>query len=693
MKHKKTQSMKKFLLSLFCLIVMAATAGAETYTHTFKNGELTAEGGTVILSDIEWTASSSTYIGWDSSNGRGIQLGSKKTVNPTYQLSTSAFTGCTIRSITVNSCIAANGDAKLKISAGSKTSEAYTLTTSDAAYTFDCEDTTGDICISWTATDRAYYVKSITIEYTPDASTVTVPAPEFKTPVAVYADKVKVTAETTDQSAVLYYTLDGTEPSYEDYVNDTGSTKCSKYWVMYFDLTNTTTIKVIAVKTDGDAVFKSAVAEQTYIVSRTMPYVPASSIASGSKYAIVAADSAATYYYEDKAYGYLPTKTATDVNGKYTETVECAGFTFTAAEGGYTIQDELGRYVYHTGTYKSFNYASEKPAAGAVWSVSIDADGNAAIACDGHTIYYSTKYHTYGCYPAGDITEEHLLPRLYMQREYPTYTVSPAPDSTFDKFESITVTCEEGIAATDDLKIEAEGIKTAFTVRQTDSNTLTFTAAEPLTTYNNMELNINITAGDIMLNPAGMNMPIPVPAKYGVRTIAKYALTGNAPAAKIEEVSPANGSTVEELSHFVFTFSYYAGASDDESLQPRLYAEGKEWTYALEKTIVNSDGSNIGMMQAALKTSEPLKGNGTYYLEIPTGYFTDANGRVIEGISLKYTVKNDSGEIAGVEDITAGESGRIEIFTVNGTRILDNENIESLPKGIYIIGGKKTYIR
>lgn len=683
--------MKKFLLSLFCLIFMAATVSAETYTHTFKSGELTTEGGTVTLSDIEWTASSATYIGWDSSNGRGIQLGSKNILNPTYQLSTSALTGCTIRSITVNSSIASKGDAKLTISAGSQTSEAYTLTTSDAAYTFDCEDTTGDISINWSATDRAYYVKSITIEYTPAAGTVIVPTPEFKTPAVVYADKVQVTAETTDQSAVLYYTLDGTEPSYEDYVNETGSTKCSKYWVMYFDLTKTTTIKVIAVKPDGDAVFKSAVAEKTYIVSRTMPYVPASSIASGNKYAIVAADSAATFFYEEKAYGYLPTKTATDVNGKYIETVECAGFTFTAAEGGYTIQDELGRYVYHTGTYTSFNYAAEKPAASAVWSVSIDTDGNATIACDGYTVYYSTKYETYGCYPADKVTEEHILPILYMQREYPTYTVSPVAGSTFDRLETITVTCEEGIAATDDLKIEAEGIETAFTVTQTDSKTLTFTAAEPLTTYNNTELNINITAGDIMLNPAGMNMPIPVPAKYGVRTIAKYALTGNAPAAKIEEVSPANGSTVEELSHFVFTFSYYAGASDDESLQPRLYAEGKEWTYALEKTIVNSDGSNIGMMQAALKTTEPLKGNGTYILEIPTGYYTDANGRAIEGITLKYTVKNDSGEIASIEDIIANDGNGVTIFTVDGVKIPEGK--KGLEKGIYIVNGKKIFIK
>lgn len=676
--------MKKFLLSLLCLIFMAVTAGAETYTHTFKSGELTTAGGSVTLSDIEWTASSATYIGWDNNNGRGIQLGSKNTLNPTYQLSTSALAGCTIRSITVNSSIASNGDAKLTISVGSQTSEAYTLTTSDAAYTFDCEDTTGDISINWTATDRAYYVKSITIEYTPDAGTVIVPTPEFKTPAVVYADKVKVTAETTDQSAVLYYTLDGTDPSYEDYVNETGSTKCSKYWVMYFDLTQTTTIKVIAVKTDGDVAFKSAVAEQTYIVSRTMPYVPASSIASGSKYAIVAADSAATYYYEDKAYGYLPTKTATAVNGKYIETVECAGFTFTAVDGGYTIQDELGRYVYHTEARTNFNYAAEQPAEGAVWSVDVDTDGNATIACDGYTVYYSTKYETYGCYPADKVTEEHVLPKLFMQREYPTYTVTPENNATIDKLEKIIITCEEGIAATNDLVIKAEGKSATFTIEQTDSKTLTVTPSSPITTENNMELNINITAGDIILNPEVMSMSFPVPKKYGVRKIAKYLLTGNAPAATIEKITPANGSTVEKLSYVLFRFSYFPNVSEDETRQPRLHAEGSEELIALEYTTLKEDGSgHVHMMEAALKVVEPIITNGTYILEIPTGYFIDANNKDIKGVTLKYIVKNST----GIEEVETETGMTGIIYDLQGRKV------ENLSKGIYIVNGKKVLVK
>ena len=676
--------MKKFLLSLFCLIFMAVTAGAETYTHTFKSGELTTAGGTVTLSDIEWTASAATYIGWNN-NGKGIQIGKSADVCKSYTLKTSALAECTIKSVTVNSSIANSGDAKLTIKVGDQVSEAYTIITTDEAYTFDSEDTTGEITISWETTAKAYYVSSITIEYTPDAGTVIVPTPEFKTPAVIYADKVeKVTVETEDQNAVIYYTTDGTDPSYEDYVNETGSTKCSKYWVMYFNLTETTTIKAIAVKVDGDVAFKSAIAEQTYIVSPTVPYVPANEIVSGNRYAIVAADSAATYFYEEDTYGYLPTKTATDVNGKYIATVKCAGFTLTSVDGGYTIQDELNRYVYHKETYTSFNFAAEKPAEGAIWSVKTDADGNATITCDGYTVYYSTKYKSYGCYPADKVTEEHVLPKLFMQREYPTYTVTPENNATIDKLEKIFITCEEGIAATNDIVIKAEGKSATFTIEQTDSKTLTVTPSSPITTENNMELNINITAGDIILNPEVMSMSFPVPKKYGVRKIAKYLLTGNAPAATIEKITPANGSTVEKLSYVLFRFSYFPNVSEDETRQPRLHAEGSEELIALEYTTLKEDGSgHVHMMEAALKVVEPIITNGTYILEIPTGYFIDANNKDIEGVTLRYIVKNST----GIEEVETETGMTGIIYDLQGRKV------ENLSKGIYIVNGKKVLVK
>ena len=49
---------------------MAATAGAETYTHTFAKNELTTNGGTVTLSDIEWNATEATAIEWNATKGK-----------------------------------------------------------------------------------------------------------------------------------------------------------------------------------------------------------------------------------------------------------------------------------------------------------------------------------------------------------------------------------------------------------------------------------------------------------------------------------------------------------------------------------------------------------------------------------------------------------------------------------------------
>ena len=691
--NQTDNNMKKFLLSIFCLVIMAATSSAETYTHTFKEGQLTASGGTVTLSDIEWNTSSATSIGWNS-NGKGVQIGSGSKPNASYLLSTSALSECKIKSITVNSSMANNGDAKLTITVGNQVSEVFTLGTADAAYTFDFNGAMGDITIKWEATAKAYYVSGISIEYTPDASMVTVPTPEFKTPAVIYADKVEnVTVETTDQSAVIYYTTDGTDPSYEDYVNDLGTTKCSKYYAMYFNLTETTTIKAIAVKVDGDAVFKSGVAEQTYIVSRTMPYIPTQKITTGKRYALFAADSAATLFFGKENYGNLPTKTATNVNGKYIETVECAGFTFTAADGGYTIQDERGLYVYHTGTGTEFGFAAEKPAEGAVWSVNTDADGNTTIACNGYAIYYSTESATYGCYQTGNATDANILPKLYMQREYPTYTVTPVNNTELNKLETITVVCEEGIAATSDLVIKAEGKSTTFTIEQTDSKTLTFTASEPITTYNNMELNINITAGDIILNPGSMDMSLPVPTRYGLRTIVKYNLMGNAAAATIQKITPADGSTVETLSYVLFRFSYYPSASEDEALQPRLHAENSEEIIAVEFTTLKEDGSgHVHMMEAALKVVEPITTNGTYILEVPTGYFRDANGKDIKGVTLKYIVKNDT----GIEEILGADVNSWTVYNVTGVKVLettDAAKVKALPKGLYIINGIKSIVK
>lgn len=694
--------MRKFLLSLIGLFAIILTANAVDYEHTFKDGDLVAN-STKELSGIKWTASNANSIGW--SQTRGIQLGSGNNVCKEFSLRTSDFKDFTIKSVTVYSTVAASGDAKFKIQVGDTTSEEFGPETDvKKGHKFECNEQ-GDIVISWSAEKKAYYVKQIKVEYVLPSNQVNVEEPKFKTPAGVYENNVKATVETGDQSLVLYYTMDGTTPSYEDYQNETGSTECSKYYVMYFKdnklITETTTIKVLAVKVDGESVYKSDVVEATYVVSPTKPYTPTKEIATGNKYAFAANDSVADFLYGETT-GYLQSRKPSGVYNKYIETVEYNAFTFTSTNGGYTIQDAENRYMYLAGTDGKISFATEKPTTGAVWNVSIDNNGKATIKNGNSTVYYSTNNDVFGCY--GTAEADMVLPTLYMKREYPQATINPEDGSTVQGLKEFTITCNEGIAVSEDFSLKAEGnqredktfeIDQTYECTQVDKNTLKFTIENELKSVDNIQINIKIK-GKIYLNPDGMNYPMPIINKWE-NNICSYTHKGeDTEPAKLLSVTPKDKSTLEELSHFVFTFSKIGTSkSEDAQLQPRLYAEGLSWNHILGESQTNSDGEMIAQAQLALKTSEPLLGNGTYFLEIPTGYFIDRNGKNIEGITLMYIVKNDSGFDTNIEDIVA-EGNNWRVYSITGVKVIDTDNAEdwkNLPKGIYIINGKKVMVK
>lgn len=684
--------MNKFLLSIFTFFCFLTVANAENYTHTFKTGELTTTGGTVTLNDIEWNASDATLIEWNAT--KGIQFGSKANPNPSYTLSTSGFASYKITSVTVNSSMAASGDAKLTITVGGQTSEAYKLTTSNAAYTFDCDDTNGDITISWAASQRAYYVKSITVEYELPTDMVDVEKPTFKTPEGVYENKVTVTAETADQTLVLYYTLDGTDPSYEDFQNETGTTKCSKYYVMYPELTESATVKVMAVRVDGETVYKSDIVEAKYIVSPTKPYVPVATIVSGNRYAFVANDSVANFLF-GATKGNLQSRAISGKYEKYIETIEYNAFTFASAGGGYTIQDAEGRYMYLEGNDGKVSFAAEKPATGAIWSVSIN-NGQATIKNGSNTLYYSAANDVFGCYT--NKTNDMVLPSVYMVREYPKATITPENGSYVQGLKEFTISCNEGIAVSTDFSLKAQSgqredrtyeIDKTYNCTQVDANTLKFWIDEELVSVDNINIDLIIT-GDILLNPEGMNYKHPIKGRW-TRSIYSYIHVGSAAAAVITAVEPADGSKVESLSYILFTFSNIA-TNVDTSKEAKLHKEGSDDEIPFSFTNLKEDGSYIAQNQGGLLLDAPILENGTYILEIADGYFVDRNSKEIKGITLRYIVDNET----SIEDITANEDNAWVVYSTSGIKLLDTcdlNDVRSLPSGIYIVNGIKTVIK
>ena len=127
----------------------------------------------------------------------------------------------------------------------------------------------------------------------------------------------------------------------------------------------------------------------------------------GKWYAIVYENKAATALTGN--YGYIqPTEAASRANG-ISLPATCA-FGFLTTDGGYTIQQFDGKYVYQTGTYDSFNVNANLPADGGVWSVSVE--GNEYTITNNTMskfVQYDPAYNSYGCYAAS----KGNLPTLY----------------------------------------------------------------------------------------------------------------------------------------------------------------------------------------------------------------------------------------------------------------------------------------
>jgi len=103
-------------------------------------------------------------------------------------------------------------------------------------------------------------------------------------------------------------------------------------------------------------------------------------------------------------YGYLKVD-----NAGYTDNV----YTFAVVDGGYTIQQADGKYLYMTGTYDSFNVSATIPSAGGhVWTIEQNDDGSYKIlnALMAKYIQLDSEYGTYGSYNTVKGTMPNLVP-------------------------------------------------------------------------------------------------------------------------------------------------------------------------------------------------------------------------------------------------------------------------------------------
>lgn len=126
-------------------------------------------------------------------------------------------------------------------------------------------------------------------------------------------------------------------------------------------------------------------------------YKLATAITSGKSYAIVSGGKAAKLNTAN--YGYISVADVEVVDNTVTVSDDCA-FTIKAVEGGYTIQQSDGRYLYQTGTFNSFNFDASA-VEGSTWTIVPNADGTMVITnvAVNKSIQFDGQYGSYGSYP------------------------------------------------------------------------------------------------------------------------------------------------------------------------------------------------------------------------------------------------------------------------------------------------------
>ena len=148
-----------------------------TWSYTFKSGDLDGKTTSYTFNNVAWnfnpTWKSNAYIG--NLVDDGLQLGSAKNPATSLVFSSTGFPGI-VKSVKVNAATASDANATLAVTVGGVSfGESVSLKSTSADYTFT-GSAAGEVVItmSQASTSKALYIKSIEIEYNPNAKVTTI---------------------------------------------------------------------------------------------------------------------------------------------------------------------------------------------------------------------------------------------------------------------------------------------------------------------------------------------------------------------------------------------------------------------------------------------------------------------------------------------------------------------------------------
>lgn len=374
----------------------------------------------------------------------------------------------------------------------------------------------------------------------------------------------------------------------------------------------TTTITATVAETDT---YTEATAEYTLTVTTLSEFRKTATVTTGKQY-ILTADIDGTSHVaktvrEGNGYDYLYVNDLTTAN--VMASADLYSFTLTAVEGGFTIQQPDGRYLYmNDDNYTKLN-AGEEAGANAVWSIAQQANGTFMIqnVATGKYIQYSTTHTSFGCYR--DAQDGGVLPSLY---EKATLDVTDAGYATLFSQHAIIV---------------PEGMEAAVATNVVDGR---------------LAIDYRYPAGAVI--PASTGVLLKAEAGNHGYNVATTDAT--APADNLLKGSVEDATTVGDNCLF-YMLSY---DQNDENL-------GFYW----------------GAENGAAFTNE----GGKAYLAVPQA---TANGAI--GFAL------DGSLVTAIGQATADTNAPAKIYTIDG-RLMQQTRTADLPRGLYIVNGKKVIIK
>lgn len=276
--------------------------------------------------------------------------------------------------------------------------------------------------------------------------------------------------------------------------------------------------------------------------------------------------------------------------------------------------------------------------------------------------------------------------RVANNGDFASITISPEADSQVTTLDRFVISAESAIELGSNAECYVSGNRNRYPLtfsrpegEMFEDNTIVYLSLnQPITDPGTYTLHID--AGFFVID--GKNSPA-IDASYTV---------SSAPTSDVDVIvadpNPEDGS-IAELETIRITFVDYSqiGLSYNGSYATLTINGGSEIT--LPEAELDWDIWNLAILSLGTKYTE----SGTYIVKIPAGYFLlgEDGSRESSEINLVYTVGAN-----GISIVTADAQGLYNIYNVSGVKVKSTRNVDeinNLPAGIYIVNGKKLYIK